>query len=290
MKKNVTLILSGGGARGLAHIGVIEELESRGYVINSIAGTSMGALVGGVFAVGKLNEFKEWMYTLDKQDIFRLIDFSFSSQGLIKGDRILKTMKKFVPDARIEELPIKYTATAFDLAHNQETVFSEGNLYDAIRASISIPTVFTPVISGNSVFVDGGVINNIPIRNAIRTENDLLVASYVNADIPVLKPDLPVKEKNRRKESYDKWMKETRLHIFPGSQKNESKKLTYFYLITNTIASATNQLSKMIMKNDPPDVLIEISRHSAGTYDFFKAEELIEIGKYSAKTKLDSII
>lgn len=289
MKKNVTLILSGGGARGLAHIGVIEELESRGYVINSIAGTSMGALVGGVYAAGKLNEFKEWMCTLDKQGIFRLIDFSFSSQGLIKGDRILKTMKKFVPDALIEELPVKYTATAFDIAQNKETVFSEGNLYHAIRASISIPTVFTPVISGNSVFVDGGVVNNIPIRNAIHTENDLLVASYVNADVPVLRPDLPAKEKNQRKELYEKWLKEARLHIFPGNRNNERKKLTYFNLITNTIASASNHLSRMIMQNDPPDVLIEISRHAAGTYDYFKAEELIEIGKYSAKTKLDSI-
>jgi NTE family protein len=289
MKKNVTLILSGGGARGLAHIGVIEELESRGYVINSIAGTSMGALVGGVYAAGKLNEFKEWMLTLDKQGIFRLIDFSFSSQGLIKGDRILKTMKKFVPDARIEELPVKYTATAFDIAQNKEIVFSEGNLYHAIRASISIPTVFTPVIFGKSVFVDGGVVNNIPIRNAIRTENDLLVASYVNADIPVLKPDLPVKEKNRRKELSAKWLNEARLHIFQGSQKDKRKKLTYFYLITNTIAFATDHLSKMRMQIDPPDVLIEISRHSAGTYDFFKAEELIEIGKYSTKTKFDSI-
>ena len=249
----------------------------------------MGALVGGVYAAGKLNEFKEWMCTLDKQGIFRLIDFSFSSQGLIKGDRILKTMKKFVPDARIEDLPIKYTATAFDIAQNKEIVFTEGNLYHAIRASISIPTVFTPVISGNSVFVDGGVVNNIPIRNAIRTENDLLVASYVNADIPVLTPDLPVKEKNRRKELYEKWLKEARLHIFPGSQKSERKKLTYFNLITNTIASASNHLSRMILQNNPPDILVEISRHSAGTYDYFKAEELIEIGKYSAKTKLDSI-
>lgn len=290
MKKKVTLILSGGGARGLAHIGVIEELESRGYEIASIAGTSMGALVGGVYAAGKIGEFKEWMCTLDKQRIFRLIDFSFNAQGLIKGDRILKTMKKFVPDARIEQLPVKYTATAFDISNNKEIVFTEGNLYHAIRASIAIPTVFTPVISGTSVIVDGGVVNNIPIRNAIRTDNDLLIASYVNADIPVLIPDLAAKEKYRRKEQYGRWLKEARLHIFPGKQKNERQKLTYFNLITNTIASASNQLSKMIMKNDPPDVLIEISRHSAGTYDYFKAEELIEIGKYSAKIKLDSII
>jgi NTE family protein len=155
MKKNVTLVLSGGGARGFAHIGAIEEIESRGYEICSIAGTSMGALVGGVYATGKLNEFKEWAYNLDKQKIFKLIDFSFTNQGLIKGDRVLKTMKKFIPDANIEDLKIKYTATACDMAQNKEVVFREGSLYNAIRASISIPTVFTPVVSGNMVLVDG---------------------------------------------------------------------------------------------------------------------------------------
>jgi len=133
--KNVTLVLSGGGARGFAHIGAIEELESRGYIINSIAGTSMGSLIGGVYATGKLNEFKEWAYNLDKQEVFKLIDFSFSNQGLIKGDKVLKTMKKFIPDANIEDLKIKYTATAFDLAQNKEIVFREGSLYNAIRAS-----------------------------------------------------------------------------------------------------------------------------------------------------------
>jgi len=123
MKKNVTLVLSGGGARGFAHIGAIEELESRGYLINSIAGTSMGALVGGMYAVGKMNEYKEWVYNLDKKDIFKLLDFSFSNQGLIKGDKVLNKMKEFIPDANIEDLKIKYTATAFDLAQNKEIVF-----------------------------------------------------------------------------------------------------------------------------------------------------------------------
>ena len=173
MKRNVTLVLSGGGARGFAHIGAIEEIESRGYIINSIAGTSMGALIGGVYATGKMNEFKEWAYNLDKQQIFKLIDFSFTNQGLIKGDKVFKAMKKFIPDANIEDLKIKYTATAFDMAQTKEIVFREGSLYNAIRASISIPTVFTPVIVGDSVLVDGGVVNNIPISNAIRTKNDV---------------------------------------------------------------------------------------------------------------------
>jgi NTE family protein len=288
MEKNVTLVLSGGGARGFAHIGVIEELESHGYIINSIAGTSMGALIGGVYAVGKMNEYKEWVYNLDKQNIFKLLDFSFSNQGLIKGDKVLKKMKEFIPDANIEDLKIKYTATAFDLAQNKEVVINKGSLYDAIRASISIPTVFTPVISGDSVLVDGGVVNNIPIKNAVRTENDILIAVYVNADIPA--QNLKIRDKRKRQNLYleriDKFRKSLNKSVPPG----QSRKLHYFTLINDTIAAVTNHLSSTIIENNPPDILVEISKKTCGTYDFFKAEELVEIGRHATREKLDSLI
>ena len=104
MKKKVSLVLSGGGARGLAHIGVIEELERRGYEIVSVTGTSMGAVVGAVYAMGKLKEFKEWLYSLDKMKVFRLMDFTLSKQGLLKGDKVLNRMKEFVEDRNIEDL------------------------------------------------------------------------------------------------------------------------------------------------------------------------------------------
>lgn len=290
MKKDITLVLSGGGARGIAHIGVIEELESRGYVIKSIAGTSMGALVGGVYAVGKIKEFKDWICTLDKQNILRLIDFTFSSQGLIKGDRVLKAMKEFIPDAQIEDLPIKYTATAFDLGQNREVVFDKGDLYDAIRASISIPTVFTPVISGKSVLVDGGVVNNVPISNAIRAGNDTLIAVYVNADIPLAKPQISKDELNKRENIYLQKINFFKSTIFKSKPHSGQKKFNYFNLINNTITSMTNHISVTTIKNNPPDILIEISRKSGGTYDFYKAEELIEIGRYAAQMKLNSLI
>jgi NTE family protein len=287
MKKNVTLVLSGGGARGFAHIGAIEEIESRGFSINSVAGTSIGALIGGVYATGKLNEFKEWAYNLDKQEIFKLIDFSFSSQGLIKGDRVLKVMKKFIPDANIEDLKIKYTATAFDLAQNQEIVFKEGSLYNAIRASIAIPTVFTPVISGNSVLVDGGVVNNIPINNSIRTKNDVLIAVYVNADIPVHHID--ISEKAKGQNLYIQKIKKFRKSLNKSDSTDQRKKFHYFNLINDTIAVMTNHLATTIIKNTPPDIFVEISKKSCGTFDFYKAEELVEIGRYAAQKKLDSL-
>lgn len=287
MKKNVTLVLSGGGARGFAHVGAIEELESRGYTINSIAGTSMGALVGGVYAAGKMNEYKEWVYNLDKQKIFKLLDFSFSNQGLIKGDKVLKTMKEFIPDANIEDLKIKYTATAFDLAHNKEIVFREGSLYNAIRASISIPTVFTPIIRGDSVLVDGGVVNNIPINNAIRTKNDILIAVYVNADVPI--HHISISDKHKKQDIYIQKINEFRKKLYNSVPRDQSKKLHYFNLINDTIAVMTNHLASTIIKDYPPDILVEISKKSCGIYDFFKAEELVETGRYATREKLDSI-
>jgi NTE family protein len=287
MKKNVTLVLSGGGARGFAHIGAIEEIENQGYTIRSIAGTSMGALVGGVFATGKMEEFIKWAYRLGKQEILKLIDFSFSNQGLIKGDRVLKKMKEFIPDENIEDLKIKYTATAFDMAQNKEIVFREGSLYNAIRASISIPTVFTPVISGNLVLVDGGVVNNIPINNAIRTKNDILMAVYVNADIPV--HHINVSDNKKSQYLYIQKINEFRKSLNKVNDTDQVKRFHYFNLINDTIAVMTNQLATTMIKNNPPEILVEISKKSCGTFDFFKAEELVEIGRYSARERLNSL-
>jgi len=215
------------------------------------------------------------------------LDFSFSNQGLIKGDKVLNKMKEFIPDANIEDMKIKYTATAFDLARNKEIVFEKGSLYNAIRASISIPTVFTPVISGDSVLVDGGVINNIPINNAIRTKNDVLVAVYVNADIPA--HHINISDKKKRQDLYLQRINEFRKSLNKSVPPDQSKKFHYFNLINDTIAVMTNHLASTIIKNNPPDILVEISKKSCGTYDFYKAEELVEMGRYATREKLDSL-
>ena len=148
----------------------------------------MGALVGGIYGVGKLQEFKIWLYTLDKLDVFKLIDFTLSSQGLIKGDRVFNKMKEFIPDMNIEDLKIHYAATATDILNNKEVVFKQGSIYEAIRASVAIPTVITPVKKDNKLLVDGGVMNSLPINHVKRTEDDILIVVYVNANIPVYKP------------------------------------------------------------------------------------------------------
>ncbi len=138
MAKDVALVLSSGGARGLAHIGAIEELEAHGYRITSIAGCSMGALIGGVYAAGKLEEFREWMKTVDRKKMLELTDFSFSLNHLVKGTRIIEAIMEFVPDIPIEDLPIPYCAVATDWKSGHEVVFREGSLFEAIRASAFI--------------------------------------------------------------------------------------------------------------------------------------------------------
>ena len=282
MKKNVALVLSGGGARGIAHIGVIEELEKQGFKIKSISGTSMGALVGGVYAVGKMQEYKNWIYTLDKFDVFKLVDFTFSKQGLVKGDRVMNKMKEFIPDMKIEDLNIHYAITATDIGRKKEVVFTKGDLYEAVRASISIPTVFTPVKTENSVLVDGGVVNNVPINHVKRTKDDLLIVVHVNAKTPVYKPIMPKSEKDKKQSIYLKKIKEFEEIFYKKIQKGKSEELSYFNLINKTISILISQISKMTIEKYPPDILINISHDSCGTFDFFKAEELVEIGRHTA--------
>ncbi|MDO9511395.1 MAG: patatin-like phospholipase family protein [Bacteroidales bacterium] len=286
MKKKVSLVLSGGGARGSAHIGVIEELERQGYLITSIAGTSMGALVGGVYALGKMPEFKEWICSLDKIKVFKLIDFTFSTQGLVKGDKVLNAMKAIISDTNIEDLKIPYAAIATDILNKKEVVFREGSIYKAIRASISIPTVFTPLKVGETLLVDGGIINNIPLKHVKRSPGDLLIAVNVNADIPVYRPDFTQKEETAIQSLYRKRLKRFHNYLQKDAEEKEVDHLSYFNLIDKTLSLMMYQISQLSIEHYAPDLLIKVSRDSCSTFDFFKAEELVEIGRHAAAKSL----
>lgn len=285
MKKNVALVLSGGGARGMAHIGVIEALESQGYTIKSLAGTSMGALVGGVYAAGKLPELKSWLYTLDATEVLKLVDFTLSRHGFIKADRVFSTLKSLVPDTDITDLPIPYTATAYDLGKEEEVVFARGSLYDAIRASVAIPSVLTPVKKGKSVLVDGGVVNNLPLSNVARTDGDLLVAVHVNANVPVL--SLPKTEKQTDAASAYKTIQAYLSKLFNTEPSKQSDDLGYFEFLEKNFDAMREQMVQLTVQQHPPDVLIEISKKTCGTFDFYKAEEVVEAGRAAAQKALD---
>ena len=177
---SVALVLSSGGPRGFAYIGAIEELLRRGYVISSVTGTSAGALVGGIYATGDLEAFKEWITGLTPAQVMTMMDPAFSRTALVKGERLMREIRKRVPEVNIEDLPSPFTAVATDLYTGEEILFREGPLFDAVRASISIPSMFVPVRMGTRMLIDGGICNTFPLNRAIRTEGDILVGFNVN--------------------------------------------------------------------------------------------------------------
>ncbi|RME34686.1 MAG: serine protease, partial [Gammaproteobacteria bacterium] len=186
----ITLVLGAGGARGLAHIGVIEVLEESGYEIAAVSGTSMGALIGGIYAMGRLETYRDWVCALEQTDVMRLLDLSFDQRGLFKGERIIRVLKEMIGDADIETLPLPFTAVATDLDSQREVWFNRGPLFDAIRASIAIPTIFTPHEYRGMSLVDGGLVNPVPVPPTFNDATDLVVAVSVNGR-PARTPPLP---------------------------------------------------------------------------------------------------
>ena len=287
MKQKIALVLGSGGARGLAHIGVIEELEKQGFEISSIAGSSIGSVIGGLYAIDKLQEYKDWVLTFDKVDVFKLIDFTFSTHGLIKGDKVFNKMKTFLPDRNIEDLDIPFAAVATDITNEKEVVFTSGSIYEAVRASVSIPSVFTPVSRDNILLVDGGVLNPIQVNRVNRSENDILVAVNLYANIPYSKEKIQTKKQLKIQSVYDnniKIFKQKLNEIIPKSNKS---KLGYFKLINATTSAMIHQISEMTLNISKPDILVNISKHSASTFDFYKAEQLIETGRLAAKESIE---
>lgn len=285
--KNISLVLSGGGARGIAHIGVIEELEKQGYKIHSITGTSMGAVVGGIYAAGKMKAFKKWILELNKIDVFKLVDFTLFNSGFIKGDKIFEELSTFIPDSEIQDLPIKFSATATDLIGRKEVLFTKGSLYNAMRASVAIPNILTPVKEKDAILVDGGVLNNLPINHAQRVENDLLIAVNVNANIP-LNPEEKSKNERERQSFYQHIIHKFNNNIKELFPENQHKKhsLSYFDIMNVSYELMRDQMVKYALENNAPDILIETSREICSIYDFYKADELIEMGQQATQKRI----
>ncbi len=285
MKKNVALVLSSGGARGVAHIGVINELIKQGYNITSVSGTSMGALVGGMYASGNLKTFENWMCSLSKLAVFNLVDFTLSLNGLIKGDKILKEMKEMIPDRNIETLPIPYVAVATDIINGKEIIFNKGSLYDAIRASISIPTVFTPANYNNLKLVDGGVLNPIPINCVKRHKNDILIVVNLGSNKEYASVD-----SNNKNTDIDKKHHKYLLNIQDAINnlipKNKTDKIGYYNLLNNATSLMIQKISELTLEKHKPDILIEIPKRAFGTYEFYKSKEIIEFGVKETKKAL----
>ena len=282
--KNVALALSSGGARGLAHIGAIEELEAHGYHISSIAGCSMGALIGGVYAAGKLNEFREWMKTIDRKKMLALIDFSLSLNHFVKGTRIIEAIMEFVPDVNIEDLPIPYCAVATDLKSGHEVMFRKGSLFKAIRASISLPSFYEPVKRNDMILIDGGIINPLPLNRVKRQNGDMLVGVDVSGH-----------------DYKAQWDELQRLTAIQKSEKSLKTKIldmlipdniefNYYTVLSRASSLMIRQNSILMTRLMNPDILIDIQMNRYGTFDFDKSERLIAIGRQKASQAIDKFL
>jgi NTE family protein len=290
-QKSVSLVLSSGGARGLAHVGVIEELEKRGYQIAEIAGCSAGALVGGMYAAGKLPEFKDWICNLDRLDVFSLMDFTFSSRGFIKGEKVYNALKKVVKDQQIETLKIPFSCNAVDYKSGKEVIFREGSLYAAIRASGSIPTIFQPVRHLRHELIDGGVLNPVPISLLQHSQESKVIVVGLNARDSEI---LTFKKKESLHQKYLKlpsWVVEYRAKMknyFPDQEKPQfTESLSSFNVMTRSFDLLQDRFCELLVEKYPVDLEIQIARNQAGTMEFHRASELIEIGRQKAIKALD---
>ncbi|AZZ45822.1 alpha/beta hydrolase [Pseudomonadaceae bacterium SI-3] len=321
MGNKVALVLGSGGARGYAHIGVIEELETRGYEITCVAGCSMGAVVGGIYAAGKLEEYREWIESLDYFDMLRLVDPSFSL-GAIRGEKIFGRIREMLGSVNIEDLPIPFTAVATDLTNQQEIWFQEGNLELAMRASAAIPSLFTPVMQGNRMLVDGGILNPLPIVPVVSSHSDIIIAVNLNANNHRQYP-LPEMVRPGR---FDAMVSSISSHLPfwrskgleehiaeltavdgpgasqpPGAPSGQSAPksaegsmvidvggpASLLELINQSFEVMQSSLTQYKIAGYPPNVLVNIPKRACRFYEFYKAPELIKLGQIIASDALD---
>jgi NTE family protein len=260
---------------------VIGWLEEHGYAIRSITGSSMGSLVGGIHAAGRLDSYANWVRAISRADVVRLLDFSFERSGLIKGQRIIGLLRDLVGESDIESLPRAFAAVATDVEAGEEVWFTRGPLFDAIRASIAMPTFFTPHKLGGRLLLDGGITNPLPVASPVRADTDFCVAvslhgharqpSGVAASTPIPTQD----QLNGYRMAIVKFMRgihTTDTHALPGDW-------GLLDVVNRSIEALQGTLTRLRLATQPPDVLVEIPRNACGAFEFYRADELIALGR-----------
>ncbi len=292
-KTSVSLVLGSGGARGLAHIGVIEWLEENGYEIKSISGSSMGALIGGIYAAGKLDSYKHWVTALDRADVVRMLDLSFGWSGLLKGERIINKLRDLIGERQIEDLAISYTAVATDIERGKEVWLSRGPLFDAIRASIAVPLVFTPYEVNGRKLLDGGLLNPLPVAPTLRDQNDITIAVDVDARperTSGARVDSPPHESGHENgddtNTYRQRVKAFILDLQGKVSPHKDENWGFFDVMMLSIETMQSSIVRMKMAAYTPDHHLVIHRNVARAYEFYRAEELIKLGRDTARQHL----
>lgn len=271
MAKTVSLVLGSGGARGMTHVGVIRCLEEHGYVIESISGCSMGALIGGFHAAGKLEVYVDWLCGLNSFDMLKLLDFK-GSGGVVSGEILMKQLSELLGEYKIEDLPIKYTAVAADVSAEKEIWISEGSLVAAIRASISLPMFFTPYHLDGRDLIDGGVLNPVPIAPTFQDKTDLTIAVNLGGSVNPIYDEEPLVKNDTSSQKIISYLKS--LSVSDSFMQRTSM----YQVAEQSFDAMQGTIARMKLSAYPPDIEIEFARNLCGTLEFTRAEEMIEHG------------
>ncbi len=286
MANRVALVLGSGGARGYAHVGVIRELESRGYEITAISGASMGALIGGLWATSKLDDYCDWAERIDYLEMIRLMDISLSKPGVIKGDRLFARIREIMGNHRIEELEVPYTAVATSLTTRKEVWFQRGDLVTAIRASCAIPSLFSPVEMRGQLLVDGGVLNPLPMAPTGAAVADMVVAVDLLGEVSLDSGRMG------RKEDPSESVLESWFRKLSGKKEKQPEvalldSLNLMDVSNQAMEMMQESLSRYKMAGYLPDIHISVPRNTCQFYEFHRFQDIAETGRQLAVKALD---
>ncbi len=294
--RKVSLALGSGGARGLAHIGVIQVLEEEGFEIGKVAGTSMGACVGGIYCARKLDKFTDWVLKLNRRDTLRLMDFTMSTQGVLKGQKVYEHLKSLLGEIRIEDFDIPYTAVATDVKTKEEIWMRKGDLYTVIRASSSIPTLMMPSKLGERILIDGGVLNPLPLEPLMPKTTPLVVAVNINANTEGHRRYTEVELAENQQEHSDEeardyttrmvntvksWLNMSKTE--QETDKNQETTLNYLGMLNKTYDFMQDRMCEQNIEIYKPDIVVNIPRHVGSTLEFYRAEEMVEEGRNACR-------
>ena len=317
-RPRIALSLGSGGARGYAHVGVIDEIEDRGWEVVGIAGASMGALVGGLYAAGGLPAYREWIESMSRRDVLRMMDPAFKGAGAIRADRIMRRIDEILDGRLIEDLPVPYTAVATDLIAQAEVWFTEGPVVDAIRASIAIPMVITPVQRDGRLLADGGILNPVPVIPLAAVRADAVIAVNLsgnsrggNAPEPPVAPGQPLVRLPRLRlpslnvaeprllsmmthrlrakgEQGDDALEQVPVetHGPPGAA--AAIEVSTLDVIDRSLQTLENTVQRYRLAGYPPDVMVNVPADACGTLDFHRGTEMIDLGRTLAREAFDA--
>lgn len=271
-QKTVSLVLGSGGARGLAHVGIIRWLEDHNYKIIAISGSSIGALIGGFYAAGKLDIYVDWLKDISTLDMLKLLDFK-GSGGLVPGKKLMRKLESLVGDVAIEDLEIKFTAIASDINAEKEIWINQGSLLKAIRASISLPLFFTPYEYKGRLLVDGGVLNPVPIAPSFHDDADITIAVNLSGERTEHTLDAD------KEEDENSWMSSVAEYLKKLSLPEPLVTQNSISIVANkSYETMQGSLARMKLAAYPPDILLEVPRNLCKMFDFQKSQELVEYG------------